>query len=518
MRWISKLTTIAIVLALVLGVAMLIRSKLPNALLGGQFETHAMFRDASRLQVGSPVVIAGVRIGDITKLMIAGRFARVEMRLRENINLPVGTFATKKADSLFGDSYVELIPAGAEDTGNEVLKSGEPIRHVMEGGSTDATLRAIARTLPKIDAALDTIHDVMLESRRWINGPVLTRMRDADHWLAEGNVERPLVGADRALERFERGTSSAAAALADARPGIERRIAGFDKSLVSVRGQLRDAKQALTTAFGDARTGFARMDQTVDDMREVMSAIEEGRGDDWRGTLGRLINDPALANTLQDVTGDLAEGAAGLNRFRSWVGGRVEVSVRTGDLRGYATAELNTKTDRFYLLEFSLSQLGAAPASDLADATGSNQFTRTQEIGDKFRFTAQFGKRIGLAQLRAGIKDSTPGVGVDALFGNGRLRLSADLFGSFDRTPRLKLAGALAVFRTVYVLAGVDDVLTAPGELPVVAGTTPVPETFTTLKYGRDYFLGASLHFTDADLAAILRAYGAVLTGFLLVK
>ena len=32
-------------------------------------------------------------------------------------------------------------------------------------------------------------------------------------------------------------------------------------------------------------------------------------------------------------------------------------------------------------------------------------------------------------------------------------------FGSFDRTPRLKLAGALEVFRSTYILAGVDDAL-----------------------------------------------------------
>ena len=33
------------------------------------------------------------------------------------------------------------------------------------------------------------------------------------------------------------------------------------------------------------------------------------------------------------------------------------------------------------------------------------------------------------------------------------------------------------------------------------------------MRYGRDYFLGATLQFTDADLASLARIYGALLLG-----
>ena len=39
----------------------------------------------------------------------------------------------------------------------------------------------------------------------------------------------------------------------------------------------------------------------------------------------------------------------------------------------------------------------------------------------------------------AGLKDSTFGFGADALLLDGRLRLSADLFGSFQRTPHRRI-------------------------------------------------------------------------------
>ena len=89
------------------------------------------------------------------------------------------------------------------------------------------------------------------------------------------------------------------------------------------------------------------------------------------------------------------------------------------------------------------------------------------------------------------------------------------MFGGFSYTPRVKLAGALEVFRSLYLIGGVDDVLNHPGYLNIETGNTAVPNYFTKLRYGRDYFLGATLQFTDADLALLIRVYGALIVGLI---
>src|SRR6185503_19625492 len=127
----------AVIAVTVVLLALLIRAKTPSTRFGGHFLTYAMFRDGSRLAVGSAVVIAGVQVGRITKLTVEGPLARVDMRLRDDLDLPVDSFATRRADSLFGDSYVEIIPAGGIDGGQGLrrMKSGDPIAHVVEGSS-----------------------------------------------------------------------------------------------------------------------------------------------------------------------------------------------------------------------------------------------------------------------------------------------------------------------------------------------------------------------------------------------
>ena len=509
----SRVITVVVVIGLLGLAGLLIYSKVPDTRVGGTFKTFALFHDGSRLQPGSPVIIAGVRVGDVTQLSIEGRLARVDMQMQDYVRLPAETtFVTRRSDSLFGDSYVEIIP-GPEDEGVRMLKSGEQILHVQEGGSTDRVLRSIARALPKIDIALERVHEIVVDGRPFVQGQVRERIEAADRWLAEGHIEAPLAKADSALERLEGGTEAVADAIGTTGKTVPDRIARWNARVVDARKSIVDAQARIVKTLGDAREGMNRIDEPVARYTEVVSAINEGRGDDWKGSLGRLVNDPQLGEDIEDATESLVETTAGFNKFKAWLGGRAELNWYSKAFRVYATAELHARNDKFYLIEIERSGLG--PHGDqLADAANTGAYTRTEVVYDKQRFTFQFGKRLGPLTLRGGIKDSTFGAGADVLF-KSRLKLSADLMGSYYRTPRLKLTAAIAVFEQLYILGGVDDALNPHNELPVITGNTPVPGFYDTVHYGRDYFLGASLQFSDEDITTLLRIAGALLVGII---
>ena len=516
MRWLTRLTAIVVTLIVVGSVALLIRAKMPGSRASGQFRTYALFRDGSRLPVGSPVVIAGVQVGVIDKLTVEGDLARIDLRLRNDLELPADSFATKRADSLFGDSYIEIIPCCGDGSAIQLLRSGEPITHVVEGGSTDAALRAIAAALPRIDNALDAVHDFAIQGRSWVTGPVADRITGADTWVAEGHIEHPIESANRIVSRIDDATVKVSDALATGGPEALRTLDRIDGAITSARTRMRDARNGLVSALGDARAGLDQIDPQLDQATEFVTAINEGRGQDWKGTLGRLVNEPELGNTIEDFTDDARNAIAGLNRFKSWIGGRVEFDRFSRDFRFYASAEIRARADKFYLVEFERGPLGGLPHDALSDVVNSVDYTRTVQIQDQLRFTFQFGKQLGPLALRGGIKDSTFGVGADAMMLDGRLKLSADAYGSFTATPRLKLTGALAVFESLYVLAGVDDALNTPGYLRVLSGNPGAPQVLDHVRYGRDYFLGTSLQFTDEELAVLLRVYGAILVSTLL--
>jgi phospholipid/cholesterol/gamma-HCH transport system substrate-binding protein len=517
MRWLTRIVSTLVFIAILFGAYALLRSKMPATHLGGHFETFARFRDGSRLAIGSPVMIAGVRVGEVKRMTIEGPFARIDLELVDSTDVPIDSWITKKAESAFGDSYLEIIPGGGTEGAipERRLKSGEPILHVIEGGSTDTALRAVARTMPKIDRGLDTLHDFALDTRKWANGGFRDSLIGADRWLTEGHLETPIDAADRAMERLEMGSTNAAAAVAKAKPDVDHWFDNVNRSIVSARRQIADVRSGLHDGLQNAREGFDRIDPTIDQIHDVVSAVDEGRGDDGKGQLGRLINNSELGETLDDVSDAGVSAARSLSPFKSWLGVRAEWNVFSGVPRYYVSAELQGHADKFYLIELAKSGQGAIPEDQLSDVANAQQYDRYQQIDEGIRFTFEFGKRFGPLQVRAGIKESTFGAGADLLLG-GRLTFSADAFGGFSHAPQIKLAGALQVFRALYISGGVDDVLDKPGYLDIETGNAAEPNYFNKLRYGRDYFLGAELRFSDEDLSTMVRIYGAALAALLI--
>src|SRR5688500_15013186 len=70
------------------------------------FETWARFSGASGLPEGSRVVVAGLPIGQISSLRIDGRYARLTMRIRDDVPIYDNAIAIKKSSSLLGDFFI----------------------------------------------------------------------------------------------------------------------------------------------------------------------------------------------------------------------------------------------------------------------------------------------------------------------------------------------------------------------------------------------------------------------------
>ncbi|HZP41701.1 MAG TPA: outer membrane lipid asymmetry maintenance protein MlaD [Candidatus Binatia bacterium] len=85
---------------------------------------YANFTQIAGLKPRAPVVIAGVKVGDVESIALGKNFeARVRLVVDPTLQLPVDTSASIVTAGLLGDRYVELQPGG--DT--TLLRSGEDI-------------------------------------------------------------------------------------------------------------------------------------------------------------------------------------------------------------------------------------------------------------------------------------------------------------------------------------------------------------------------------------------------------
>ena len=155
--------------------------------------------------------------------------------------------------------------------------------------------------------------------------------------------------------------------------------------------------------------------------------------------------------------------------------------------------------------------------STLRDGTPSTINVDTYTRTPAFRFSFQFAKRlegkgVGLTG-RLGIKESTGGGGVDVDLWKQRIVLSTDMFDFVsEKYPRLKVLAAIELFKHVWLLGGVDDVInghtTTAGPASINCGPSS-PQGWC--QGGRDYFVGARLSFNDEDLRALLTVGGSAM-------
>jgi len=90
-------------------------------------KVYADFDEIGGLKPRAPVVVSGVKVGEIESIGLAEDYrARVQFNLDPALALPVDTTASIVTSGVLGDRYVSLQP-GAED---ELLKSGERIEFV----------------------------------------------------------------------------------------------------------------------------------------------------------------------------------------------------------------------------------------------------------------------------------------------------------------------------------------------------------------------------------------------------
>lgn len=133
----------------------------------GGLRLFANFSQTGSLAVRAPVVIGGVRVGEVTRISLEKDFrARVDMNLDRSLQLPADTTASIVTAGVLGDRYIELQPGG-DDT---LLKSGDRIAYtesavilerligqlvygVTKGGNDDkkpATDQSTPSTLPGV--------------------------------------------------------------------------------------------------------------------------------------------------------------------------------------------------------------------------------------------------------------------------------------------------------------------------------------------------------------------------------
>lgn len=482
---------------------------------------YAKFKDASGLPMGSAVMVAGLPIGEISDLSIEGRYAKISMRVRDDVKVWANAVVMKKSTSLLGNYYLEIDPGSPISIGannkrveNRVLHDGDTVENVVEATSPSQLMSRIEQSIPNVDAVLKSVKDLAEDLRRIVNGPLDSIASRIDQLVQResSTVSEILARTNRTIGRIERITKD----VRGATKGADKKV---DRLLAELNTASKEATKLMKVAQREVEKTGTKLREKLDMADPLLShsgSIAKKIDDPNAGTLGKLVNDPTIADNIEQITTDAKDFLGTLFRMQTYVGLRSEWNLFAGMARSYVTVELFTRPDKFYYIELEKGPRGDYPSITLEydPRIDDTRWVRRITIEDQIRFTFQFGKRYKWASFRYGIKESTGGIGMDFHLLNNRLKMSVDLFDmTFDDYPRLKIAAAYNLFRHLYIIAGADELLNTPETLNIDLGADPsgVPAQFQKFRFGRDYFFGAMLRFNDEDLQQLLFIGGSAL-------
>jgi len=452
----ARIGLFMIVALAVLGLFIVKIEEIPLGAKAGRQRVQAVFPSVAGLDEKSPVRIAGVRVGIVESIALQGDRALVTLALDPGVRLHRGASAEVTSLGMLGDKYVELYPG---DLAAPDLKPGAVL-----GGTSPIGFDQLLRTADDIGA---DIKAVTASLRGSLGGPegsqrldeIVENIRqltaDVKAMVAanRGNV-------DQTMENFR----AFSATLREELPKIADKLNALADR---VDGVVAENRENLRGSIDNIKDLSGRLRTTADNLNAITSKIASGEG-----TIGKLVNDEETVNnlnsTLKSVEGGVESLRNTLGRAERW---RLDLNLRAEALPGVDDSrtafglDLHTTDRRFFRLELVDSPWGKVrTTTETVTAVypdGRREvvtYERTKTT-DTYTVNAQVGYHLRDLTVRAGLFESTGGVGLDAALLRQRLRLSLEAYdwGREIRPPHLRLESRYFFSHNLFAYAGWDD-------------------------------------------------------------
>jgi phospholipid/cholesterol/gamma-HCH transport system substrate-binding protein len=263
---------------------------------GRGYSVTVHFKNTTGLDTKSPVEIAGVEVGKVNKISLAGTMAKTTLLIKDNVKIPVDSGIAIKSFGILGDKYIEVDPGKS----SEYAKNGDELKNVVSYADYDQIFQNVSVAAKNIGDTMEQFKGVLGEKDKENLHASLENMSVASgqfkEMLAEnkGNVNRIVTNVAEASRKLGPMTDKADATLA---------------RIDTIARDVEDGKGTLGKLVNDDSL-YNDAKETVASLKTVSADIEQGKG-----TLGKLVNDDSLYDDAKEsmknvnqFTGTLKDG------------------------------------------------------------------------------------------------------------------------------------------------------------------------------------------------------------------
>jgi phospholipid/cholesterol/gamma-HCH transport system substrate-binding protein len=510
---------------------------------------HAFFSDATGLTWKSRVQIAGIQVGEVAEIQLAGAKARLDIRVKKSVELHADACLVKTFPSaLLPDALLEVTPGSAAKPNLQSLPEEQrEITCVREATSVQQLLDSMAKIATDVQRVTGDLAATVESDKglRQIVENLASATKRIDDALAENtdNVQRLIENArvftadlreisqrdkdkvGRIASNIEELTAKLnvmATSLQDiidpGSPGKGGKAATPTALQGAIANATPEERAAAAEQARGVRQAVDKLTGSLDKLDKLIAKVSEGKS-----VAGRLLVDERLGRKIGDAAEQYADYADKVFKLQvqlqlrsEWLLNQTLQNSGRPGTKLYFGARLLPRPDKYYLVEIVSDPRGVnttktttTNSTDGSGTTASNVTTQTVNE-DKLTFSVQMGKRYGPVTFRVGIIEGSGGGGADLHLFKDRLQLSTSFY-QFQRAfqsdvvgtskpvyPRAKVWVNYYFLDNFFITTGADDFLNRWQQ-----GQYPGGRSFNV---GTDVFFGAGLFFTDDDLKTLLGA------------
>lgn len=429
---------------------------------GEYVEYRTILNDASGIYENSSIKVAGIVAGRIKAIDLSGSQALIKFEVLKQIKVTRFSVLRIKTVGFLGDKYIDIYLGNPEAPR---LKEGSMIAAEAGAGFEELGKDAseILKDVKDIARAVrESLYD---ENKRNVIKDIM------------GNVKDFSKNAKEISDSLKRMANSNEKKINDTLDDIKR----LSSQLAYETDRYADG--SFMNDLDNIKPIIKNVNKAVADLKDIVADVKSGKG-----TVGKLLRD-------DEVIDQVNETLSGVNKLMNRVNNfKTDVALYSGFNSNNASRtefdlDLIPAPERLFRVGVVVSDYGRNPyeETETTTTTGSSSSTVNVREVDKsgYKFNLQIGRRIDHFAFRAGLFESTGGLGVDYILPDNGFKATFETF-DFDQDlgPFVRLATEFRIWSVMYGKISGEDLASKDDN--------------------QSYTISAGLRFNDEDLASLI--------------
>ncbi len=423
------------------------------------FGTYHPYRtivaDASGIFKKTPIRVAGINAGHIKSIELQGTQALITFEVIEDVIVTNKSILKIKTVGFLGDKYLDIYLG----EGGEGRLADMAMVPSQAGGGIEDVAKDFSEVLADVKIVVKNIKESLIDDdKKSVVKKIMQNIKDITEDIKK--VSGTLKDNDQNIERIIKNVERVSEQLAYETDRMES-----DSAMSNLAPMMKDARKS------------------VEDLKEIIADVKAGKG-----TVGKLLRD-------EEVIDQVNQTLSGVNRLVNRINNiEAELALYSGvnsDSGSHTQFDIDLYPgpERFFRLGVVINSFGAQVEDDKTQTVttgGVTTVTQAQEVDNNaVKFNLQIARKVQRWGFRAGLFETTGGLGVDYEIPHMGMKFSSEVFDFRDEgNPRLRLFSEFRLWGVFYTQLKGEDLISDSSN-----------QSFTVT---------AGLKFTDQDLASLI--------------